>query len=139
VAGLGATILAMMAQQCPRCHRGPLFRHSAFNLARFDDMYEACPVCGQHYEPEVGFYWGAMYISYGFSVGIVVLTGVLLYFLAGDPSVWVYILTVAAVVLLLTPLMFRYARTVMLYFFGGAHYDAAAAPARLGPAETAEN
>ncbi|GAA3999182.1 hypothetical protein GCM10022408_07650 [Hymenobacter fastidiosus] len=105
-----------------------MFLHSAFNLARFDEMPAACPACGQAYEPEVGFYWGAMYISYGFSVGIVVLTGILLYFLAGDPATWIYIVTVAAVVILLTPLMFRYARTMMLYFFGGVHYDAAYAP-----------
>ncbi|WP_230471126.1 DUF983 domain-containing protein [Hymenobacter jejuensis] len=100
-----------------------MFRYSVWNLAKFDDMYETCSVCGQHYEPEVGFYWGAMYVSYGFSVGIVVLTGIGLYFLAGDPPVWVYVTTVAAVVLLLTPMMFRYARAVMLYLFGGIDYD----------------
>ncbi|WP_245328348.1 DUF983 domain-containing protein [Hymenobacter aquaticus] len=99
-----------------------MFKYSALNLTKFDDMYEACPDCGQHYEPEVGFYWGAMYVSYGFSVGIVVLVGVLLYYLAHDPPVWVYVSTVAAAVLLLTPLLFRYARAVMLYFFGGVHY-----------------
>ncbi len=27
-------------------------------------MYEHCPVCGQDYEPEPGFYYGAMFISY---------------------------------------------------------------------------
>jgi uncharacterized protein (DUF983 family) len=120
-----STLLAMLAQKCPRCHQGPLFKRSAFNLRRFDEMYEDCVACGQYYEPEVGFYWGAMYISYGFSTGIVFLTGVLLYYLANDPPVWVYITTVAAIVVLLTPLLFRYARVVMLYFFGGIRYDAA--------------
>lgn len=114
---------ALLSLKCPRCHRGPLFKYSALNLSKFDDMYEACPECGQHYEPEVGFYWGAMYVSYGFSVGIVVLVGFLLYYLAHDPPVWVYVTTVAVVVLLLTPLSFRYARAVMLYFFGGVRYQ----------------
>ncbi|WP_022822566.1 DUF983 domain-containing protein [Hymenobacter norwichensis] len=118
-----STVLAMLAQKCPRCHRGPLFKHSAFNLRRFDEMYEDCVACGQYYEPEVGFYWGAMYISYGFSTGIVFLTGMLLYYLADDPPVWVYITTVAVIVVLMTPLLFRYARVVMLYFFGGIRYD----------------
>ncbi|WBO83090.1 DUF983 domain-containing protein [Hymenobacter yonginensis] len=117
-----STVAAMLAQKCPRCHRGPLFRYSALHLTRFDDMYESCAVCGQHYEPEVGFYWGAMYISYGFSTLIVVLTGVLLFYLAHDPPVWVYVTAVAVVVVALTPLLFRYARVVMLYFFGGIHY-----------------
>jgi uncharacterized protein (DUF983 family) len=119
----GSVVGAMLAQKCPRCHRGLLFRHSALHLTKFDAMYESCAVCGQHYEPEVGFYWGAMYISYGFSTLIVVLTGVLLYYLAHDPPVWVYVTAVAVVVVALTPLLFRYARVVMLYLFGGIEFN----------------
>lgn len=51
-----------------------------------------------------------MYISYGLSVGIVMVVGPLLYYLAGDPPVWLYITGVALTVVLLTPLLFRYAR-----------------------------
>lgn len=29
-------------------------------------MHRNCPVCGQKFEPEVGFYYGAMFISYVF-------------------------------------------------------------------------
>lgn len=123
MAGTDSTVLAMLAQKCPRCHQGPLFKYSAFNLRRFDEMYEDCVACDQYYEPEVGFYWGAMYISYGFTTGIVFLTGVLLYYLASDPPVWVYITTVSSIVAALTPLLFRYSRVVMLYFFGGIRYD----------------
>jgi uncharacterized protein (DUF983 family) len=123
VAAVDSTLLAMVALKCPRCHQGPLFKHSAWNLRKFDEMYEDCVACGQYYEPEVGFYWGAMYISYGFSTGIVFLTGVLLYYLANDPPVWVYITAVAVIVVALTPLLFRYARVVMLYFFAGIRYD----------------
>ena len=97
--------------------------HPALNLGKFDEMPAACPVCGQAYEPEVGFYWGAMYISYGFSTVLVAIVGVLPYFLAYDPDVWVYVLAVAGTVLIFTPLMFRYARAVMLYAFGGTHFD----------------
>ena len=118
-----SSLLAMVALRCPRCHEGKLFSHSALNLRKFDDMPAACPVCGQVFEPEVGFYWGAMYISYGFSTVIVALVGVSLYFLANDPEVWVYVLAVTLVVLAFTPLMFRYARAVMLYAFGGTHFD----------------
>ena len=122
-----STLLAMAAQKCPRCHRGPLFKHSALNLRRFDEMYEDCVACGQWYEPEVGFYWGAMYISYGFSTAIIFLTGLGLYYLANDPPVWVYIGVVTVVGLALAPLLFRYARVVMLYLFAGIRYD----PSRL--------
>ncbi|SFQ73080.1 DUF983 domain-containing protein [Hymenobacter arizonensis] len=123
-----SSLLALLALRCPRCHQGKLFSHSALNLRKFDEMPEACQVCAQAFEPEVGFYWGAMYISYGFSTVIVAIVGVMLYFLANDPEVWVYVVAVAAAVLLFTPLMFRYARAVMLYAFGGTRYDAGYAP-----------
>ncbi|PRY04941.1 hypothetical protein CLV24_13219 [Pontibacter ummariensis] len=64
-----------------------------------------------------------MYISYGISVGIVLTVGVMLYYLANDPPVWVYLSVVAGIIITLTPLLFRYARILMLYFFAGVTYN----------------
>lgn len=114
---------AILTSKCPRCRQGEVFTHSAYNLSKFDHMHEQCPVCGLYYEVEVGFFWGAMYISYGFSVGIVVAVGVLLYYLANDPPIWVYLAVVATVTVLFTPLLFRYARILMLHFFSGVKFD----------------
>lgn len=86
-------------------------------------MYAQCPVCQFHYEPEVGFYWGAMYYSYAFSVIIVVIAGISLYYLANDLLAWVYMVTVTATVIMLTPVLFRYARAMMLFLFGGTGFD----------------
>ncbi|NDK54568.1 DUF983 domain-containing protein [Pontibacter sp. BT213] len=86
-------------------------------------MYDDCPVCGLHYEVEVGLFYGAMYISYGFSVAIVFIVGVLLYNLAGDPPTSVYIATVAGIVILAAPILFRLSRILMLHFFSGINYD----------------
>ncbi|GAB3837612.1 DUF983 domain-containing protein [Hymenobacter jeollabukensis] len=124
--------LALLQLKCPRCHEGPLFTHSAWHLSKFSDMPESCPVCGQTYEPEPGFYYGAMYISFGFAVATFAVCGVLLYYLAGDPSLWVYVTTVAAVTLLTAPLVYRYSRALMLYLFGGVHYDPRRQPGRAG-------
>ena len=118
-----SSTLALLALRCPRCHRGKLFSSPATSLTKFTDMPDECPVCGQAFEPEPGFYFGAMYISFGFAVGIFAVCGVGLYYLAGDPSVWVYVVAVAVVTLVTTPLTFRYSRAVMLYLFGGARYN----------------
>jgi uncharacterized protein (DUF983 family) len=118
-----SSTLAALQQRCPRCHQGRLFTYSAFNLTKFADMPTACPVCGQAYEPEPGFYWGAMYISFAFSTGIMLVVGFCVYFLLDDPDTWVYIVSVAVASVLLTPLSLRYSRTLMLYWFGGVHYD----------------
>lgn len=116
--------LALWALRCPRCHTGPLFTHSGINLRRFDEMPPACPVCQQTYEPEPGFYYGAMYISSGFSTAILLTVGFLLYYFAHDPELLVYIVAVTGTVLLATPLLFRYSRAMMLYAFGGTRFDA---------------
>lgn len=87
------------------------------------EMPEACPTCRQTYEPEPGFYYGAMYISSGFSTGLLLAIGFLLFYLADDLPLWVYIGTVAGAVLAVAPLLFRYSRAVMLYAFGGARFD----------------
>lgn len=80
-------------------------------------------MCGLRYEPEPGFYWGAMFISFAFSTGIMLVVGFLVYHLLNDPDVWVYILAVAVVTVLLMPFSLRYSRALMLYLFGGVHYD----------------
>ena len=123
MAAVRSSWLAMLALRCPRCHQGKLFAQSALSIRHFDEMPDACPVCGQHYEPETGFYWGAMYISFGFSTGILLGVGVLLYYLLNNPDTWVYTVVVAAVTVLFAPLSFRYARAVMLYAFGGIDFD----------------
>jgi uncharacterized protein (DUF983 family) len=118
-----STTAALLALRCPRCHEGKLFSAPAYNLTKFADMPEACPVCGQAYEPEPGFYYGAMFVSYAFSVAIFAITTVALYFLAGDPALWVYVVTVGLAAMVTTPLSLRYSRALMLYWFGGVHYQ----------------
>jgi len=119
----GSVTAAILKCRCPRCRQGKVFTHAALNLRKFDYMHERCPVCGLHYEVEVGFFWGAMYISYGFSVGIILMAGILLFYLANDPPVWVYLTVVATTIIISTPVLFRYARIIMLYFFGGIRYN----------------
>jgi hypothetical protein len=84
-------------------------------------MNEACPHCGVRLEPEPGFYQGAMYVGYAFTVVVLVTIGIILYLL-GDPSEWVYIGVIIGIMLLLSPLNYRYSRIVYLYFFGGIKY-----------------
>ncbi|UOQ68750.1 DUF983 domain-containing protein (plasmid) [Hymenobacter volaticus] len=86
-------------------------------------MPERCPVCQVAYEPEPGFYWGAMFVSYAFSIGCFAVGGVLAYYLLNDPAVWVYVLLVTSLVLVTAPATLRYSRAIMLYLFGGISYD----------------
>ncbi len=50
---------------CPRCRQGDMFE-KPIDLKRPLKMHKQCSVCGQRMEPELGFYYGAMFISYVF-------------------------------------------------------------------------
>jgi hypothetical protein len=100
-----------------------MFAHPVTSLGRFNRMNEFCPHCGVRLEPEPGFYQGAMYVGYGFTVAVMVIVGLLLYYFAGDPNEWVYIGTVIGVMILLVPWNYRFSRIVYLYAFGGIKYD----------------
>lgn len=86
-------------------------------------MHAVCSVCGLKFDPEPGFYYGAMYVSYGFSVALTLFVGFSTYFLFGDPPMWVYTAAIIVAVLLLFPGMFRYSRILYLHTFGGIKYD----------------
>jgi uncharacterized protein (DUF983 family) len=115
-------INGLLSGKCPRCREGDMFTHPATNLGKFNKMNTFCPHCGTRLEPEPGFYQGAMYVGYGFTITIIFAIGLLLYLL-GNPSDVVYIATVIGVMVLLIPLNYRYSRIVYLYAFGGIKYD----------------
>jgi uncharacterized protein (DUF983 family) len=63
-------------QLCPRCRLGKIFRSSIFF---FPKMHERCPVCGLKFEREQGYFLGAMYISYGLALAIILLFTILMW------------------------------------------------------------
>ena len=103
-----------------------MFVKPTFSLG-FMKMYENCPVCGQQYEIEPGFFWGSMYVSYFITVAIVVLAGLLDYAIVSNPPIWQVMACIIGALIVLTPITFRYSRMVMLYYFASIKYDPGAA------------
>lgn len=66
-------LTAMFNARCPHCHEGRLFKYKWWNVLNFAQMHEHCPSCDVRYEVEPGFFYGAMYISYAFTVGIMLV------------------------------------------------------------------
>jgi uncharacterized protein (DUF983 family) len=111
---------ALLQGKCPRCRQGDIFAYPITKISRFNQMNEYCPSCGLRLEPEPGFYQGAMYVSYGFTVIFMVIISILLYSL-GDFSEWVYVGTVITVMIILAPLNYRFSRTHLLSSFYRRH------------------
>lgn len=63
--------------KCPRCRVGNIFT-KPFNLADPLAMPEACPECGQKTEPELGFYYGAMFLSYMIGIWFLIIPALIL-------------------------------------------------------------
>lgn len=100
-----------------------MFMYPATYLTKFNKMHEVCPHCGVRLQPEPGFYQGAMYVGYGFTVVVTIIVSLILYYLLGNPNEWVYIGAVIGAMLVLVPWNYRYSRIIYLYAFGGIKYD----------------
>ena len=69
----GTKLYSILNNKCPKCHEGDFFvSKNAYDFKQFGKMHENCSECDFKYEPETGFFYGAMYVSYGFGVAIFV-------------------------------------------------------------------
>ena len=100
---------------CPKCRTGSLFVQP-YNLPNAYKMKESCNVCGQNYEPEPGFYYGAMFISYILTVWLFVIVGLTLAFGFGW-TVNQTLLAVAVLTILIHNLIYRLSRSLWIHFF----------------------
>jgi len=116
----GSKLYSITKHKCPRCHDGNLYDSSVWNLKGMFDMPNNCAVCGQKYVLEPGFYWGAMYIAYMLSAGIMLGGTVLGLFLFN----WGIKESFGFALLILIPLygvIFRTARAIWINLY--VHYN----------------
>ena len=116
---------SMVTNKCPRCRRGDMFKNSnpykKLKLSYIFDMHDNCPVCGQKFDLEPGFWYGTGYISYAM---LALLSGIS--FLAwwavigistDDNRVLYWLIFNGAIIVILQPWFMRFSRAVYLNFF----------------------
>jgi uncharacterized protein (DUF983 family) len=109
-------LYGILTAKCPRCREGKMFTGGLYT-AKFADMHTSCPCCGQPYEPEPGFYYGAMYVSFAFNVAAFLVSLFILYQFVEEITMGMMIGVVAAVVIGLLPVIFRLSRVLWIYIF----------------------
>lgn len=114
---------AILQGKCPRCREGNIFPTSIFSYNKLTEVHHTCPHCEAVLTPEPDFFYGAMYISYAFSVALVINVLIVLNFVFNDPEMWVYGVTVVGTNLLLLPVMLRYSKVLYLYGVGKLKFD----------------
>ena len=114
-------IYSIFRNKCPKCHTGNFFEDgNPFHLKNVLKMRTNCAHCGFKYEIEPSFFFGAMFISYGLSVGTSIITFIVLYFLGVD--LLTTFLSIFVVLILLTPFTLRMSRLIYANMF--VSYDA---------------
>lgn len=114
---------AVLEGRCPRCRQGEIFSKPFYSLRGFDKMNAHCPHCGLRYEVEPGYFYGAMFVSYAISGGVALVIGFMLFYLAGDPSGWIYVAVIAPAMVLIAPVNFRLSRSLWLHYVAGIRYN----------------
>jgi uncharacterized protein (DUF983 family) len=100
-------LAAIIAGRCPRCLRGHIWRG-------FFSMNEPCPVCGLRFEREIGYWTGAMVVSYALGVPVLALL-VAAIWLATRWDVLAALLVGDVLFLAIAPFVWRYSRVVWLH------------------------
>ncbi len=100
--------------RCPQCRTGSIFKGGLFSK-HFKDVHERCNHCNVKYEQELGFFWGAMYFSYGLMVGLLVILSVTMFTVFDDPSLLLLSVVIIGISTLMTPLNMRLSRMLLMY------------------------
>jgi uncharacterized protein (DUF983 family) len=95
--------------RCPRCCKWPIF------AGRFK-MNRSCAVCGLDFQPEAGYFLGAMYISYPLATFVLAGMAFALRLVLPDWGLEWLVLLAFPPFLLFVPLLFRYSRVLWIYF-----------------------
>ena len=114
----GSKLYSIFFMKCPHCHEGDLFDEpNPYKLNKIADMPSKCSECGQVYQLEPSFYYGAMYVNYGITVATAVSVFVIMMVLGKGWELNDFVIGIVAAIILLMPLTFRIGRSVYINLF----------------------
>ena len=119
----GSKLYSILFNKCPRCQSGKFWKHTnpfknIFTKEEKDDMY--CSNCSLLFELEVGFWYGAMYVSYAIGVAIMLFLWGLSSVLFPEINIFNQIFFVIFFILLSAPVNYHYSRLIWINIF--VHY-----------------
>ena len=113
-----AKVQSSLFHKCPRCLEGDLFPDkNSYHLKETSNMYSHCPKCGLNFIPEPGYFYGAMYVSYAFTIAIGVAVFIADYLFFWEKGILFFVFFLTIVLALAAPYTFRTSRAIWLNFF----------------------
>jgi len=114
----GSKLYSILNNKCPRCHEGDFYvDKNPLHLKKILKIHDTCSSCKLNYTIEPSFFHGAMYVSYGLTVGLSILTVIICFLLNLD--LIVTFITVFVVLVLSTPFTLKLSRLIYINMFVG--------------------
>jgi len=124
----GTKFYSILFNKCPRCHEGDFMKEkNMFKLNKAFQMHDYCSVCGLKYMMEPSFFYGAMYVNYGLTVGISIVT-FLIAVLFFNLSLVESFIPIVIILVLTAPISIRFSRIIWINLF--IKYDPKATKAK---------
>ncbi|HAD97591.1 MAG TPA: DUF983 domain-containing protein [Cryomorphaceae bacterium] len=110
-------IASILKGECPCCHQAKVFEKTpGFSLFKIPKMRDTCKFCHYTFTREPGFFYGAMYVSYGLVVAEMLTTAVISRFVLNLGNFYTFLL-MAACALLLSTVNYRMSRLIWMRLF----------------------
>ena len=113
----GSKLYSILFNKCPKCHEGDfMVEKNIFKLQKAFKMHKNCSNCNLKYMMEPSFFYGAMYINYGFTVGLSIATFIISS-LVFHLSLLESFIPIVTVLILATPFTIRLSRITWINIF----------------------
>lgn len=114
----GKKLYSIIKLKCPHCHEGDFFEgRNFYNFKTPSKSHDVCLKCNRRLYIEPGFYYGAMYVSYGISVAHAISFWVAQMVLGIEVSYWGFIIFVGATLLAVTPFYYGMSKLIWANMF----------------------
>lgn len=113
----GTKLYSIIKGKCPRCNEGDFFKYGfTFNPTKITVIHKNCESCNLRYMIEPSFFYGAMYVNYGITVALSVISFLLGYLLFNTTLLQGFAI-VFFVLIFSAPLNLRLSRIIWLNMF----------------------
>ena len=110
-------VIAALTCKCPKCKNGKIFNNRGnLLLLNIPKMNDKCPVCNYKFERETGFFFGAMFVSYGLAVAQMIASLVVFWYFIDLSPLRVFAI-IATIAVLLGTINFKLSRSIWIYIF----------------------
>ena len=113
----GLKINSILTGSCPRCQKESMYLdQNLIHFSKLLKMKEKCGHCGLKYQIEPSFFYGAMYVSYGLNVVLMIMVFLLSFFVF-EAKVGTTFIAIIAVLGIMFPFVMRLSRNIYINMF----------------------